>query len=83
MDGGAHLRALAELAGVEGPGVVIAQNGPMLVPAGLEPVSVSENAAARHGWRVVHHNVADPDLEWPAHNPVALGQVLGGLAAAA
>jgi uncharacterized cofD-like protein len=80
MTGAEHLEALHKLTGVEGPGVVVMHDGPLEVPLGHERVTVDAEGAARHGWRVVTANVADPTAAWPAHDPMALGRVLEDLA---
>jgi uncharacterized cofD-like protein len=76
MNGNDHLAALADMAGIEGPGVAISHVGDLDVPVGLKAVSVDQHDAGRWGWRVVHHDVADPEVEWPAHDPIKLGRVL-------
>jgi uncharacterized cofD-like protein len=79
MDGNDHLLALAELADIRGPGAVISHMGELDVPAGLKAVTVDQDDASRWGWQVVHHDVAALDVEWPAHDPMSLGRVLGEL----
>lgn len=81
MEGAAHLQALADHVGVVGPGVVVAHEGPLDVPRGHEAVTVTAEAAARHGWRVVFADVADQQADWPEHDPLKLGRVLEDLAA--
>ena len=76
MSGVDHLEALRRHCGIEGPGVVVVNNGPVDVPEGLTPVLVDTEAAAGLGWRVVEADVADTTAEWPAHDPVKLGVVL-------
>jgi uncharacterized cofD-like protein len=80
MSGREHLEALQRLAGVTGPGAIVAHRGPLAVPSGHDPVTVSTEEAAALGWRVVYADVADPEAEWPAHDPLRLGRVLAGLA---
>lgn len=80
MDGGAHLAALAELAGVRGPGSVVTHTGPLEVPPGLSAVSLDPTTAARWGWRLVEADVSAAGEEWPAHDPIKLGRVLAALA---
>jgi uncharacterized cofD-like protein len=79
MDGRQHLAALSRVARIEGPGRVICHEGPLEVPPGLQPVLVDEAEAAEFGWKVVGAAVADPEPEWPAHDPLALGRVLSDL----
>jgi uncharacterized cofD-like protein len=79
MDGREHLAALARVARIEGPGKVICHEGLLKVPPGLQPVLVDEAEAAEFGWKMVAADVADPEPEWPAHDPLALGRVLSEL----
>ena len=79
MSGEDHLEALRAHAGIEGPGVVIAHEGELDVPAGHEVVTVDAEAASRYGWRVVHADVADVEADWPAHDPLKLGRALESL----
>lgn len=78
--GAEHLHALKVHAGIEGPGVVVAHQGPLEVPKGHDAITVDAEAAAAYGWRVVYGDVSDPTAEWPAHDPVKLGRVLEQLA---
>ena len=80
MTGACHLEALSAHGGIEGPGVVIAHDGPLDAPAGHDPVTVSVEEASRLGWRVAHADVADEGAGWPAHDPLKLGRVLAELA---
>ena len=79
MSGKDHIDALAEHVGIEGSGVVVAHDGPIDVPAGHEPVWVSAEDAARHGWEVVLADVNDAWSDWPQHDPMKLGRVLENL----
>lgn len=79
MSGKDHIDALAEHVGIEGSGVVIAHEGPIDVPAGHEPVQVSAEDAARHGWELVLADVNDDWSDWPQHDPMKLGRVLENL----
>ncbi|MGH8913335.1 MAG: gluconeogenesis factor YvcK family protein [Acidimicrobiia bacterium] len=80
MNGADHLDALAKHVGVSGPGVVIAHQGPMVMPEGHEQVVIDTDDAARHGWRVVFADVVDVQADWPEHDPMKLGRVLEELA---
>lgn len=80
MDGPQHLAALAKLAGVEGPGTVLCHDGPITVPAGLKSVNVEQLEAARFGWTLTTADLCDPEPDWPAHEPMALGRALAELA---
>lgn len=79
MSGKDHIDALAEHVGIEGSGVVVAHDGPIDVPAGHEPVRVSVEDAARHGWELVLADVIDAWSDWPQHDPMKLGRVLENL----
>lgn len=79
MSGAEHLAALAKIAAIEGPGSVISHRGGFVAPAHLTAVTVSADDALAWGWQVVEADLMDPDADWPAHEPMALGQVLGGL----
>ncbi len=79
MSGIEHLEALDRHVGVRGPGIVIAHQGPLRVPAGHDAVSVDPADAARLGWRVVFSDVADDQADWPVHDPMKLGRVLESL----
>ena len=76
MSGADHLAALSKIAGIEGPATVIAHRGDFLVPAQLTAVTVAEDDAFAWGWQVVEADLMDPQADWPAHEPMALGQVL-------
>jgi uncharacterized cofD-like protein len=80
MSGKDHIDALAEHVGIEGSGVVVAHDGPIDIPAGHEPVRVSAEDAARHGWELVLADVNDAWSDWPQHDPMKLGRVLENLA---
>ncbi len=80
MSGVDHLEALAEHVGVEGPGVVVAHDGPIDVPAGHQAVALTAEEAARHGWELVLADLNDEWADWPRHDPLKLGQVLEKLA---
>jgi uncharacterized cofD-like protein len=82
MSGLDHIEALATHVGLGGPGIVVAHEGPLDVPAGHEAVTVTENEAATYGWDVVFADVADEWSDWPQHEPLKLGRVLEKLAAA-
>ena len=82
MSGRDHIDALAEHVGVEGPGIVVAHEGPMEVPAGHDPVRVSVEDVARYGWELVVADLNDEWSDWPQHDPLKLGRVLEKLAGA-
>lgn len=80
MSGKEHLEALSEHVGIEGSGVVVAHDGPLVVPPGHEAVRVSAEDAARHGWELVLADLNDTSADWPQHDPMKLGRVLEKLA---
>jgi len=80
MTGACHLEALSAHSGIEGPGVVVAHDGPLNPPAGHVPVTVSAEEASKLGWRVEHADVADERAGRLAHDPLKLGRILGELA---
>jgi len=82
MSGVEHLAALAEHVGVAGPGVVVAHQGPLDLPAGHDAVLVTEEDAGSYGWEVVFADLVDEWSDWPQHDPMKLGRVLEQLATA-
>jgi 2-phospho-L-lactate transferase/gluconeogenesis factor (CofD/UPF0052 family) len=76
VSGSDHLAALSKIAGIEGPVTVVAHKGDFVGPAELAAVTVSEDEALAWGWHVVEADLMDPVADWPAHEPMALGQVL-------
>ncbi len=80
VDGAQHLQALSTHVGIDGPGVVVVNEGPIDIPLGHEQVEVGEEAASRLGWDVVSVDVVDESADWPAHDPLKLGRVLEELA---
>ena len=79
VGGADHLAALSKVAAIEGPGSVVSHRGALVGPAGLTCVSLREDEALAWGWQVVEADLMDPDGDWPAHEPMALGQVLSHL----
>lgn len=82
MSGVEHLAALAEHVGVAGPGVVVAHQGALDVPAGHDAVTVTEEDAGSYGWELVVADIADEWSDWPQHDSLKLGRVLEQLATA-
>lgn len=76
MSGADHLDALHKHAGISGPGVVIAHDGPLDLPDGHERLEVDPDLAASLGWRVVFADVAHAGADWPEHDPIKLGRAL-------
>jgi uncharacterized cofD-like protein len=80
MDELAHLEALVAIAGLRTPDAIVAHDGPLRVPEGLEPVRVRPDRLAESGIRVATGDIADPRADWPQHDPARLGAVLRRLA---
>lgn len=74
LDGPGHLDVLSRLGGVEGPGIVVAHDGPLDVPAGLEAVEFDDPSVG--GWLIERADVAVHGARWPEHDPMALASVL-------
>ena len=79
MSGADHLAALSKMAGIEGPGTVVSHRGGFVGPAGLARVTLAEEESLSGGWDVVEADLIDPEGDWPAHEPMALGQLLAQL----
>lgn len=74
LDGAGHLEALAQFGGVDGPGMVLAHDGPLDVPVGHSRITYEDATVGM--WGIYPADVADPTAEWPAHDPFALARVL-------
>jgi uncharacterized cofD-like protein len=72
MSGDEHIEALAAVGHLRPPDRVVAHEGPLSVPEGLERVTVS----AGDDPRVVAGDVADPSPGWPQHDAARLGAIL-------
>ena len=84
LTGFQHLAALGEIGGVKGPGTVVAHNGELqfsqaAVPGASRSVPLDDDDALMWGWSVRRADLADPHAEWPEHEPMALGTLLGDL----
>lgn len=77
LDGAGHLDALDRFGGVNGPGMVVAHDGPLDIPVGHRRVAFDEDAVGM--WGIHLADVADPTADWPAHDPFALARVLEAL----
>lgn len=80
MSGRDHVAALAEHAGIEGPGIVVVHDGQLAVPAGHDRVDAVAEEISERGWELVGADVADEHADWPEHDPLKLGRVLEELA---
>lgn len=76
MSGGDHLAALTAVGRIRRPDTVVAHDGPLTVPAGLERVNV---APLDHP-SVVRADIADAAADWPQHDAARLAVVLRRLA---
>jgi uncharacterized cofD-like protein len=79
LSGAEHLRVLAAVGGIGGPGVVVSHHGRMATPPAHREVTVDEDTALAWGWDVVTADVVDPLAEWPEHDVVSLGRVLASM----
>jgi uncharacterized cofD-like protein len=80
LSGAEHLRSLAAIAGIGGPGVVVVHQGELLPAHGLQTVTVDPDTALAWGWDVLSDDVVDHVADWPEHHPESLGKVLARLA---
>lgn len=76
MSGAEHVAALAEHVGIKGPGVIVAHDGPLDIPAGHHAVTIAPEDAAAYGWDLVVADLVDEWSDWPQHDPLKLGRVL-------
>ncbi len=76
MSGGDHLDTLLRMGGIEGPGTIVAHEGELRVPPGLQALVVEADEAAGRGWELVTADLADPEAAWPQHDAIRLGMVL-------
>ena len=76
MSGADHLRVLAAMGGVGGPGVVVVHTGELPIPDDHQGVTVDPDIALAWGWDVARGNVVDESADWPAHDPAKLRSVL-------
>jgi hypothetical protein len=83
LTGSDHLRVLASLGGIGGPGIVIAHEGPIVTPAGHHSVSVDADTALAWGWDVAAASLVDDLANWPEHDVGALGRTLSRFAGTA
>jgi uncharacterized cofD-like protein len=78
LSGADHLRVLAAMGGIGGPGVVVTQAGAFATPVGHKGVIVDADTALAWGWDVTAADVIDQTAEWPEHDVISLGRVLAG-----
>ncbi len=77
LDGAGHVDALIRHGRVDGPGIVVVHDGPLDVPPGLQPVRFDDDLVG--SWEIQRADIADPRVDWPAHDPIALGRALSRL----
>lgn len=80
MTGMDHVEALVEVGGIRMPDVVVAHDGALAVPDGLEPVRVDPDRFDEAGIRLETGEVARAPAAWPEHDAARLGAVLRRLA---
>lgn len=80
MDGLQHIEALVGIAGLRSPDAVVAHDGPLAVPAGLDRVDMEPQVLEDAGIQLKTGNLADPGADWPQHDAARLGAVLRALA---
>lgn len=80
MTGLDHLRTLVEVGGLDRPGSILVNDGPVEVPDIVERVELGVIDAMEWGWMVTGADLADREAEWPQHDPLRLGVALASLA---
>jgi 2-phospho-L-lactate transferase/gluconeogenesis factor (CofD/UPF0052 family) len=76
LTGADHLRMLASIGGIGGPGIVVAHEGPISTPTGHHSVVVDSDTALAWGWDVASEALVDQMADWPEHDVDALGRAL-------
>lgn len=76
MSGDEHIEALVSIAGIRTPDVVVAHDGPLAVPDGLERVELDRDRMVEAGVRLELGDIARDGSDWPEHDPARLGAVL-------
>lgn len=74
LTGAEQLDLLCRISGLLPPGVVVANNGPIIAPPGLDPVEISTSETGERGWRLVP-GIMSPTGR-PVHDAIALGTAL-------
>ncbi|MDH3306177.1 MAG: uridine diphosphate-N-acetylglucosamine-binding protein YvcK [Acidimicrobiia bacterium] len=78
MSGHDHVDALVDLSGLTRTGTILAHDGPLSVPEGLDRVDVEE--PEWRGWSIARADVIDRHADWPQHDAIRLGTALKKLA---
>lgn len=76
MSGAEHIEALVSIAGIRIPDVVVAHDGPLIVPDGLERLELDLDRMAEAGVRLEFGDIVRDGSDWPEHDPARLGAVL-------
>ncbi len=79
LSGAGHVEAVHTHGGLIRSGTVLAHQGPLRVPEGLQRVELDEVNAAILGWNLATADVVDRVADWPAHDVIRLGQALSTL----
>lgn len=81
MTGEDHLAAISKIGGIEREGTIVAHQGNVSIPEGLDlltlPAGVIE--VGHSLWDVITRNLVRDDGAWPAHDPLLLGRLLASL----
>jgi len=80
MSGMEHVEALVGLGGIRPPDAIVAHDGPLAAPPGLQRIDVDKESLGGSGIRLVLGDIADPEAAWPQHDSARLGAVLRRLA---
>jgi len=76
MSGDDHVRALAAIAGVGGPGTIICHEGRLDVPPDHAKVTIQPEEAWNWSWDVTSGPLAAKGTDWPEHDPWELARIL-------
>ena len=79
MTGEDHLRALVEFSGLTRGGTILAHQGTIDAPDGVDALEIDTAEAARHGWKVHYADLCPDDVEWPEHDVSKLTAALSQL----
>jgi uncharacterized cofD-like protein len=76
LSGADHLKLLAAIAGIGGPGLVIANSRQFTEPFGHRAIRVDPDDALVWGWGVAGEDVVNTNEQWPEHDVQQLGRSL-------
>lgn len=80
MSGLDHVEAIRSFTGITRDGTILAQDGAVEVPDGVDALEIDTAAAARRGWKVQYADFCNTDGDWPAHDTAKLTKALSELA---